>query len=91
MRLTIRPFLVLVLVSLAGCHTMRDDECHKPQAYQSATTVAGLRAPEGIPPANTKNGIKVPDLGAVAKPRGPKDPCLDVPPPFLTEAAPTAH
>jgi uncharacterized lipoprotein len=74
----------LALGALAGCHWSKPDPCHEHQPYESAASVAPLRAAEGLPAANTKNALKIPDA-AEGKPRQPTDACLDRPPSFYAD------
>ena len=72
------------LAGLAGCGLMSKDTCPVKQPYESAGSAAPLRAAEGLPPANTKNALKIPEVAA-AKPRKAGDACLDRPPPFYAD------
>jgi uncharacterized lipoprotein len=72
-------------LALAGCHRgiLRGHACNKPQAYASAQSVPPLRVPPGIDQPDTHGALKIPALNEPAPPaRGPRDPCLDEPPPF---------
>ena len=86
MRLIVRIGAVAALGALAGCHIMGGgDSCAQNQKYEKATSVAPLHAAEGLPPANTKNALKIPDATAEAKPRKASDVCLDKAPPFYAD------
>ncbi|HUO80979.1 MAG TPA: hypothetical protein VMU00_12630 [Steroidobacteraceae bacterium] len=94
MRLIVRTVAVVALGALAGCHLVGSGEsCNEPQNYETATSIAPLHAAEGLPAANTKNALKVPEASAEAKPRKPTDACLDRAPAFYADrpkpAAPT--
>ena len=79
-----RLFAAGALVALGGCHLMAD-ECSKHQPYEGATSVPQLRAAEGLPSANTKNALKIPDAAGEPKPRKSTDACLDRPPAFYAD------
>jgi hypothetical protein len=64
---------------------MRSDACADQQAYAAARNGAPLRAAEGLPPANTKNALKIPDAGAEPKLRKRGDACLDLAPSFYAD------
>ena len=81
---------------LGGCASWRDN-CHAPQAYQSAEGVPSLQVPEGLSAPQNRGALKIPEVGDTARKRGPGDPCLDEPPSFFpgrpkpgTTAAPAA-
>ena len=86
MRLIVVIGAVAALGALAGCHIMGGgDSCAAHQHYETAVSAAPLHAAEGLPPANTKNALKIPDSGAEAKPRKAGDACLDHAPPFYAD------
>jgi hypothetical protein len=65
MRLIVRLCVVFALAGLAACHLgRRDASCIEHQAYRSAVDGAPLRPAEGLPPANTKNALKIPEATA---------------------------
>jgi uncharacterized lipoprotein len=71
------------LLSLAGCHTLHERSCHKPQPYIGAQSTPPLIIPPGLDPPDTTNVLKIPQLNEPAPPpRSGKEPCLDEPPPF---------
>jgi hypothetical protein len=82
--------LVLVAVAagtalgLGGCRSFREN-CHAPQEYQKATSVAPLKSPEGLAAPSTKGALKIPDVAATARARSKGDPCLDEPPSFYPD------
>jgi len=61
------------------------DSCTMHQPYETAVSGTPLRAAEGLPPANTKNALKIPDATAEAKPRKATDACLDRAPAFYAD------
>jgi uncharacterized lipoprotein len=86
MRLIVRTVTCAVLGALAGCHMIGAQEtCTERQSYESAVSVAPLHAAEGLPPANTKNALKIPDATTEAKPRKRTDVCLDHAPAFYAD------
>jgi uncharacterized lipoprotein len=86
MRLIDRIVAVAALVALAGCHGLRSrDLCEQHQDYMSAVDGAPLHAVEGLPTANTKNALKVPEAKAEFKPRKASDGCLDQAPSFYAD------
>ena len=86
MQLIVRLGVCAALAGLAGCHMFTvKDECAERQPYEGATSVPQLRAAEGLPTANTKNALKIPDAAGEAKPRKSTDACLDRPPPFYAD------
>jgi uncharacterized lipoprotein len=86
MRLIGRIVAVAALVALAGCHGLRSrGSCEEHQDYMSAVDGAPLRAAEGLPAANTKNALKVPEAKADFKPRKASDACLDQAPSFYAD------
>jgi hypothetical protein len=82
--------LVLVAVAagtalgIGGCRSFREN-CHAPQEYQKATSVAPLKAPEGLAAPSTKGALKIPDVAATARARTKGEPCLDEPPSFYPD------
>ncbi len=84
--------LTVLLVALGGCKTLRGvNSCRKAQPYQSARTGAPLKIPAGVDAPDTASLLKLPVLNEPAPPRrGPKDPCLDQPPPFKVPKAASA-
>ncbi|HZO22126.1 MAG TPA: hypothetical protein VFB37_06425 [Steroidobacteraceae bacterium] len=80
--------LLAALVILAGCHPLRSlrnvgGSCHDVQPYTKAQSIAPLHIPAGLDAPDTSNSLQVPALNEPAPPPiGPKDPCLDRPPPF---------
>jgi uncharacterized lipoprotein len=85
MRLTVPILAVAALAALAGCSSSRSASCAEHQHYESAVSIPPLRAAEGLPPANTKNALKIPDATAEAKPRKSTDACLDRAPSFYAD------
>ena len=73
-----------LLLLLGGCKTLRGiNSCHKPQPYQSATSVAPLQVPAGLAARIPARCLKLPTLNEPPPPqRTGKDPCLDKPPSF---------
>jgi uncharacterized lipoprotein len=84
-----KPWLALIVMPLAlsGCKTMHrlvhEEDCNKPQPYQSATSIPPLNIPAGLDPPDTSHALEVPKLNEPAPPpRRPTDPCLAAPPSF---------
>jgi uncharacterized lipoprotein len=79
------------VAALAGCggcssHLLSgDDSCAASQPYQAAVAAAPLHAAEGLPAANTKNALKVPDVAGERKPHRTGESCLDRPPAFYAD------
>ncbi len=84
--------LSVFIVALGGCKSLRGaNSCHKPQPYQSARTGATLKIPEGVDAPDSAGLLKLPVLNEPPPPpRGPRDPCLDQPPPFKVAKPATA-
>lgn len=79
--------IAVALVAFGGCKTMHrligSDNCNKRQPYMQATSIPRLDVPAGLDSPDTSHALDVPPLnGPAPPPRGPKDPCLDKPPPF---------
>ncbi len=74
---------------LSGCHIVSrlNPDCHVRQEYQQAAQVAPLKVPEGLDSPNTKDALVIPTVELAPPPPGPKDACLDLPPPY--KPAPT--
>lgn len=75
------------LLALSGCklihHVTHDDNCHKPQLYQQATSIAPLTIPRGLDTPDTSHALEVPPFnGPVPPPLRPTDPCLAAAPSF---------
>ena len=81
----VRICAVAALAGLAGCHMVADDSCVLRQPYETAVNATPLRAAEGLPPANTKNALKIPDATSEPKRRKSADACLDKPPSFYAD------
>jgi hypothetical protein len=73
---------VAAALALTGCAGLRGGNCHDTQPYQLAKSVPSLQVPEGLSAPQSRNSLKIPDVDATARPRGPGDPCLDEPPSF---------
>lgn len=73
-----------ITILLGGCHLhpfrAAAENCHKPQVYQRATSVAPLIVPEGADAPNVQGALVIPSVEATAPPPGPNDACLDEPP-----------
>jgi uncharacterized lipoprotein len=84
--------LLLLCALLSGCKALHGaGSCHKPQAYQSARSVAPLKIPEGVDAPDSANLLKLPVLTEpTPPPRGSKEPCLDQPPAFKVAKPATA-
>jgi hypothetical protein len=81
------PLLVLLcfpLATLGGCKFMRSN-CNASQAYEGATSVPPIHAPEGLAAPSNKNSLVVPAFDRPQVRRGSKDKCLDEPPPYFVE------
>lgn len=80
---TIRILAVIGVMSVAGCHTLHERECHKPQPYMKARSVPPLIFPPGLDPPDESNALRIPPLNTPAPPPlTGKEPCLDDPPSF---------
>ena len=80
---TIRAMAAIGLVGLAGCHTLHERACHKPQPYMDAKSAAPLVIPPGLDTPDRTNALRIPDLNTPAPTaRKANEPCLDEPPPF---------
>jgi uncharacterized lipoprotein len=78
--------LVISLVALSGCHSLRSlSSCHQSKPYMKDTSIAALQIPAGMDPPDMTNTLRIPALNEPAPPpRKGKEPCLDEPPPFNT-------
>jgi hypothetical protein len=85
MRLIVRVCAGAALAALAGCHMLADDSCVNHQRYESAASAPTLHAAEGLPPANTKNALKIPDTTATVKAHKDGEGCLDQSPSFFAD------
>jgi len=85
MRLIVRILAVAAVAALAGCSSMSSGSCAEHQHYESAVSIPPLHAAEGLPAANTKNALKIPDATAEARPRKATDACLDRAPSFYPD------
>ena len=77
--------LTSLALLLAGCHMFSSSakECNKPGAYVTAASIPPLKTPPGLDAPDTHAALKIPELNEPEPPpRGPKDPCLDAPPPY---------
>jgi uncharacterized lipoprotein len=81
-----------LLLSLAGCHSLRSSSCHNAQPYMNAKNAAPLEIPPGVDSPDTTNALRIPRLDAPQPPpRKAKEPCLDEPPSFnVTKPTPQA-
>lgn len=80
---TIRAVAAIGVLGLAGCHTLHERSCHKPQPYMGAKNAPMLVFPPGLDPPDLTNVLKIPELNTPAPPpRTGKQPCLDEPPSF---------
>jgi hypothetical protein len=83
-RVTVAMALAVVL---AGCSWFRHGNaatsCSEPQlAAANAQTLPPLRAPEGLDPPDTHNGVHIPALAGTERVRGKNEPCLSLPPSY---------
>ena len=86
MRLIGRIVAVAALAALASCRSFGGhDSCNEKLHYASAVDGAPLKAAEGLPSANTKNALKIPEAKAEFKPRKASDACLDQAPSFYAD------
>jgi uncharacterized lipoprotein len=75
------------LTLLGGCSWFHSKNCHKPQVYEEARTVAPLRTPVGLDAIDTRGALKIPELNEPEAPRPADDaPCLDEPPALVAPA-----
>ena len=80
--------LVPLALVLSACHALRGGSCNAQQVYVEAKSVPPLKIPAGLDAPETTNALHIPALNEPAPPRrGPKDPCLDAPPPFKVRQA----
>ena len=73
---------LLALLALPGCKRFTRNDCSKPQLYEQAQNLQGLRVPAGLDPLNTRGALKIPELREPDAPRTVKDACLDEPPKY---------
>jgi uncharacterized lipoprotein len=80
---TIRTVAVIASLGVAGCHTMHERACHRPQPYLGAKSVPPLVVPPGLDSPDRTNVLRIPELnGPTAPARSGRQPCLDEPPPY---------
>jgi uncharacterized lipoprotein len=83
----------LLGATLSGCGVFKiaKDQCLQQQPYELATSVAPLHGAEGLPAANTKGSLKIPD-GPQIQTTGSTwtSHCLDKPPRFVVDAKKSA-
>ena len=87
-RVVLMAALAGSMVLAGGCKRLVGGNCNKPQAYAAAEQLPPLRIPAGLDGLDTRAAMKIPELNEPEAPRGPKDPCLDAPPPASAPAAP---
>jgi uncharacterized lipoprotein len=87
MRLIVRVCAIAAFAGLGGCHLhlLADEACLDRQPYDGAVSAPPLRAAEGLPPANTKNSLKIPEVTGTVKPRKEGESCLDRSPSFFAD------
>jgi len=77
--------LALVLLLQGSCSMMRRmtgaGKCREPEVPAAANR-APLKVPAGLDAPDTRNAVRVPELGAAEAPRGKTDPCLSQPPSY---------
>jgi hypothetical protein len=83
--------LCLAAAALQGCawipwvHRSNSvQKCREPALPPQVNSIPLLKAPEGLDPPDTRNAVKVPELTTPDRPRSPKDPCLSLPPSYLS-------
>ena len=83
----VRVCAVAACAGLGGCHLhlLADEACLNKQVYDNAASVPPLHAAEGLPPANTKNSLKIPDATGAVKQRKEGEACLDRSPSFFAD------
>jgi hypothetical protein len=64
--------------------------CHERPFAGNADSRPPLKVPEGLSAPDTRNAVKIPDLGAAARERPKTEPCLALPPKFFAKAPPAA-
>ncbi len=72
----------------AGCGLTRpDNDCEKPQAYESSQSIARLKVPTGFDAPDTRDALVVPEVTTPEAPRSQSGGCLDEPPRYRTDLA----
>jgi len=84
LKLPLLVLLCLPLATLGGCKFMRSN-CNASQAYEGATSVPPIHAPEGLAAPSNKNSLVVPAFDRPLVRHGSKDKCLDEPPQYFVE------
>jgi hypothetical protein len=64
--------------------------CHERPFAGNADSRPPLKIPEGLSAPDTRNAVKIPDLGAAARERPKTEPCLALPPKFFAKVPPAA-
>jgi hypothetical protein len=85
-----------MLPLLSGCtlynrvfhHGRTAASCHERPFAGNADSRPPLKIPEGLSAPDTRNAVKIPDLGAAARERPKTEPCLALPPKFFAKAPP---
>jgi hypothetical protein len=60
--------------------------CHERPFAGNADSRPPLKVPEGLSAPDTRNAVKIPDLGAADRERPKTEPCLALPPQFFVKA-----
>jgi uncharacterized lipoprotein len=80
--------LVAVLCVTSGCNPFRrsqaDAVCKGPEGYADAASIPALQIPAGLESPDTRQALRIPDLGTPEPPpRKQSQGCLDEPPPYV--------
>jgi uncharacterized lipoprotein len=79
----------IVVLALSACRALTGS-CHDPAVYQQAQEAAPLKIPPGLEAPDTRNALKIPELGSPPPPpRKEGEPCLDAPPKYSVPRATT--
>jgi hypothetical protein len=60
------------------------EKCREPALPAQVPSIPLLKAPDGLDPPDTRNAVKIPELSTPDVPRSAKDPCLSLPPSYLS-------
>ena len=80
--------LAAVVCVTSGCNPFRrsqaDAVCKGPVGYTDASSVPALKIPAGLESPDTRQALRIPDLGTPEPPpRKQSQGCLDEPPPYV--------
>jgi hypothetical protein len=90
--LRLAALVCFAAAGLQGCAWMpwvhrnpnKVEKCREPALPAQVPSIPLLKAPDGLDPPDTRNAVKIPELSTPDVPRSAKDPCLSLPPSYLS-------